>query len=248
MAADESPGGKQLKTASTASKPTYMTDGLLLSRSRCGETGQNLAITSWNSVNINSIWSIYGSNIHLNVEKKDVHEHVHFRPKYAIFHTLFQTWLSKCIPYFRPCDVWQIRQLWMDLRRTGLRDAPNDVRGLFSSRSMSTVTLLRYPRPNRRNMHHISDQNGKSIPYFTLEMLENGTLWGGTYLHGLYMGVPPPPGNQAREEVSVSTSGCPARSTDMYWDPLHPTPTLLSVNYTTRRLSYIGVLFVIINW
>ena len=25
----------------------------------------------------------------------------YFRPKYTIFHTLFQTWLSKCIPYFR---------------------------------------------------------------------------------------------------------------------------------------------------
>ena len=33
----------------------------------------------------------------------------------------------------------------------------------------------------------------KSIPCFRLEMLENGTLWGGTYLYGLYMGVPPPP-------------------------------------------------------
>ena len=32
----------------------------------------------------------------------------------------------------------------------------------------------------------------KSIPYFRLEMLENDTLWGGTYLYGLYMGVPPP--------------------------------------------------------
>ena len=36
----------------------------------------------------------------------------------------------------------------------------------------------------------------KSIPYFRLEMLENDTLWGGTYLYGLYMGVweyPPSP-------------------------------------------------------
>ena len=37
----------------------------------------------------------------------------------------------KCIPYFRPCDVWQIRQLSTDLRRTGLRDAPNDFRVFF---------------------------------------------------------------------------------------------------------------------
>ena len=55
----------------------------------------------------------------------------YFRPKYRIFHTLFQTWFSKCIPYFRPCDVWQIRQLSIDLRRTGLRDASNDVHVFF---------------------------------------------------------------------------------------------------------------------
>ena len=29
----------------------------------------------------------------------------------------------------------------------------------------------------------------KSIPYFRPEMLEIGTLWGGTYLYGLYMEV-----------------------------------------------------------
>ena len=32
----------------------------------------------------------------------------------------------------------------------------------------------------------------KSIPYFRLEMLENGTLWGGTYLYGLYIWEYPP--------------------------------------------------------
>ena len=32
----------------------------------------------------------------------------------------------------------------------------------------------------------------KSIPYFRIEMLENDTLWDGTYLYGLSMGVPPP--------------------------------------------------------
>ena len=56
----------------------------------------------------------------------------YFRPKYTIFHTLFQTWLSKCMPYFRPCDVWQFPKLAIDLRRTGLPDAPrNDVRVFF---------------------------------------------------------------------------------------------------------------------
>ena len=41
-------------------------------------------------------------------------------------------------------DVWQIRQLSIDLRRTGRRDASNDVRVFVSSRSTPTeahVTL-----------------------------------------------------------------------------------------------------------
>ena len=29
----------------------------------------------------------------------------YFRPKYTLFHTLFQTWLSKCIPCFSPCNM-----------------------------------------------------------------------------------------------------------------------------------------------
>ena len=32
-----------------------------------------------------------------------------------------------------------------------------------------------------------------SIPYFRLEMIENDTLWGGTYLYGLAYGILPPP-------------------------------------------------------
>ena len=58
------------------------------------------------------------------------------------------------IPYFRPdlqhvypisdpVDVWQIRQLSIDLRRTGLRDAPNDVRVFF---------FLRDQRPGKHTL------------------------------------------------------------------------------------------------
>ena len=43
----------------------------------------------------------------------------------------------------------------------------------------------------------------KSIPYFRLEMLENGTLWGSTYLYGLYMGVSPPPPPGAKPPFCV---------------------------------------------
>ena len=118
----------------------------------------------------------------------------YFRPKYAIFHTLFQTWLPKWIPYFRPWDVWQFRQLSIELRRTGLRDAPNDVRVFFFAINVHGNT--RYSKsgiPAQTNGIYTLFQTklAKSIPYFRLEMLENDTLWGGTYLYGLYMGVPP---------------------------------------------------------
>ena len=72
---------------------------------------------------------------------------------------------------FRPCEVWQFEQLSMDLRRTGLRDAPNDVHVSFSSRSMSTATHVTlkmvsqtkqteyapYFRPKWQNLYPISD-------------------------------------------------------------------------------------------
>ena len=79
----------------------------------------------------------------------------------------------------------------------GLCDAhANDVRSVFFSINVHGNT--------RYSKNGISDQTDgiytlfqtkmpKSVPYFRLEMLENGTLWGGKYLHvyGLYVGVPP---------------------------------------------------------
>ena len=103
----------------------------------------------------------------------------YFRPKYRNFQTLFQTWLSKCIPYFRPCDLWRIRQLSLVLRCTGLRDATNDARVFFSSRSMHTAThvTLKMVSHDQRDGTYPPFQTkmAKSIPYFRLEMLENGT-------------------------------------------------------------------------
>ena len=79
----------------------------------------------------------------------------------------------------------------MDLRRTGFRGAPNDV-AFFSSRSMSTATDVTLKMVSQTNQTEYSSvfqtKMEKSIPHFRLEMLENGTLWNGTY-YGLYMGV-----------------------------------------------------------
>ena len=45
--------------------------------------------------------------------------------------TLFQTWVSKCIPCFRPCNMLGLGLGLGDLRHTGLRDTQNDVRVFF---------------------------------------------------------------------------------------------------------------------
>ena len=77
-----------------------------------------------------------------------------------------------------------------------VRDAPNDARVFFFA--INVYGNTRYSKSG------IADQTdgiytlfqtkmAKSIPYFRLEMLENDTLWSGTYLYGLYMVVPPPP-------------------------------------------------------
>ena len=78
----------------------------------------------------------------------------------------------------------------------GLREAPNNVRVFFF-----TINVHDNTRYSKSGIPDQTDGIGtllqtklaKSIPYFRLEMLENDTLWGSTYLYGLYMGVTPPP-------------------------------------------------------
>ena len=77
-----------------------------------------------------------------------------------------------------------------------VRDTPNDVQLYFFK--VNVYGNTRYSKTG------IPDQTGgiytlfqtkmaKSIPCFRLEMLENDTLWGGTYLYGLDIGAPLPP-------------------------------------------------------
>ena len=79
----------------------------------------------------------------------------------------------------------------MDLRRTGLRDAPNDVRVFFFAINVHGNTRYWDGIPYQTDGIYTLFQTKmtQSLPYFRLEMLENDTLWGGTYLFGLYMGV-----------------------------------------------------------
>ena len=129
-----------------------------------------------------------------------------FRPKYTISHTLFQTLPWKCIPYFRPCDVWQIRQLSIDLRRTGVRDAPNDVRVFFFAINVyGTHVTLKTVSQTRRNIHPTSDQNGK---IYTLFQTRNARKW---YPLGRHIPIwhiygsnppPPPPGRNSGGKIT----------------------------------------------
>ena len=84
----------------------------------------------------------------------------------------------------------------MDLRHTGLGDAPNDVRIFFlHDQCPRQHKLLKKSIPDQTDGIYTLFQTkmAKSIPNFRLEILENGTLWAGTYLYGLYIEVPPPP-------------------------------------------------------
>ena len=98
----------------------------------------------------------------------------YFRPKYKIFqifHTLFQTRLSKFIPYFRPCEVMVISETLNGFTAYGTSWRPKRCSRFFSSRSMSTakhVTLKMvsqtkqtqytpYFRPKWQNLYPISD-------------------------------------------------------------------------------------------
>ena len=65
---------------------------------------------------------------------------------------------------------------------------------------------------------------GKVYTRFQTKTTQNPTRWGGTYLHGAYMGVPPPPGapklgSEARRFSPVfrGVSGVVALTVDGYF-------------------------------
>ena len=73
--------------------------------------------------------------------------------------------------------------------------------GIFLSLSYSktfrieTINTLIPSLVPSKTIYPIPDQNGQSLyrPVFRPKRHKNPTLWGGTYLYGLYMGGPPPP-------------------------------------------------------
>ena len=109
------------------------------------------------------------------------------------------------VPYFRP-DFQNVYPISDPVMCGNFNNSPwiYGVRDFVAPQTMFFFFAIDVHGNTRYSKNGIPDQTdgiytlfqtkmAKSIPYFRLEMLENGTLWGGTYLYGSYMGVAPPP-------------------------------------------------------
>ena len=53
--------------------------------------------------------------------------------------------------------------------------------------------MFTHPRSSLNNHTWLQTKMGKDYTRFQTKQRKNPTLWGGTYLYGLYKGVPPLP-------------------------------------------------------
>ena len=95
----------------------------------------------------------------------------------------FRPILHKCIPYFRP-----IFETFFFCNSFHLFFLPFVMHCLRWHISI-------YAIPGQKHKIDTLFQTKKAnyTPYFRLKMFENNTLWGGTYLYGIYIRVLPPP-------------------------------------------------------
>ena len=104
----------------------------------------------------------------------------YFRPKYTLFHTVFQTWISNFIPCFRPCNMLRFQSINVN-RIYGIKDffdAPNDVLFFFMIQCLWQHVTAKNGIPDQTDGIDTPFQTkvAKSIPCFRQEMLENDTL------------------------------------------------------------------------
>ena len=66
---------------------------------------------------------------------------------------------------------------------------------LYYSTGIETITTFTHSGSSLEIIPHSRPKRAKRIPVFRPKRPKNHTLWGGTYLHGLYEGSPPLPGN-----------------------------------------------------
>ena len=87
-------------------------------------------------------------------------------------------------------------------------------------------TLLQFPR----KPYPIRDKMGKVYTRFKTKRPKNHTRWGGTYLHGLYKGVPPPP-------LRITVGPCGLVLSNSKVDKVSPLFSIKTINKSCRVAS-----------
>ena len=123
----------------------------------------------------------------------------YFRPKHGIFHTGFQTWPLKSILVFKPGGGHKTqhtclrRQIISSLLRWERQQKNIFLKIHFE---FAYYGFISYPfRTNRQICSYTTVAPLKTIPDSRPKRAQKPlvTLWGGTYLNGLYREVTPPP-------------------------------------------------------
>ena len=113
------------------------------------------------------------------------------------FHIRFQTRPLKSIPVFRP-GLWAENMsslLRLESKQKISSNAFRICMFLFSrsySFGIEKTSMFIHSRSSPENHTRFQTKMGKSIPVFRPKRPKIHTLCGGTNLHGLYKGVPPP--------------------------------------------------------
>ena len=119
----------------------------------------------------------------------------YFTPKHGIFHTGFQTWPLKSILVFKPGGGHKTqhtclrRQIISSLLRWERQQKNIFLKIHFE---FAYYGFISYPfRTNRQICSYTTVALLTTIPDSRPKRRKNLTLWGGTYLNGLYREVPP---------------------------------------------------------
>ena len=124
----------------------------------------------------------------------------YFRPKNVPFQTRFQTWPLKFLPCILRPGLKEIMSSLLRLEQQQKRFLKIHFELAYFSFFLSfsveieTTTTFVHSRSSFENQLDSRPKWAKSIPIFNQnDGHKIPTLWGGTYLYGLYMGLPPPP-------------------------------------------------------
>ena len=148
-------------------------------------------------------------------------------PKIVIFHARFQTCPSKIHPVLRPRAEIMSSLLRLERQQKYFLN-PLQIRFLSSFICWNWDDRYVNKLPYFPGKPNPEDRNGQSLYPFQIETAQNYTLWGGTYLGGLYKGVTPPPPPYPGMKL-------PRPMNDGYFDAIHLMSHLIIVWYVPKQ-------------